>query len=64
MEETCIIALVDAMVYEMKIGNSGELGVPELDPRVWEMIPISDEEMKTLQEEITAQVDDTVRMFF
>jgi len=52
------------MVYEMKIGNSGEPGVPELDPRVWEMIPISDEEMKTLQEEITAQVDDTVRMFF
>jgi putative nucleotidyltransferase with HDIG domain len=64
MQEACIIALADAMVYEMKIGNSGEPGVPELDPRVWEMIPISDEEMKTLQEEITAQVDDTVRMFF
>ena len=52
------------MVYEMKIGNSGEPGVPELDPRVSEMIPISDEEMNRLKEEIAVQVDDTVRMFF
>ena len=64
MEEACIIARADALVYEMKIGNSGEPGVPELDPRVSEVIPIPDEEMSSLKEEITVQVDDTVRMFF
>lgn len=64
IEEACIIARADALVYEMKIGNSGEPGVPELDPRVSEVIPISDEEMSSLKEEITVQVDDTVRMFF
>jgi putative nucleotidyltransferase with HDIG domain len=62
--ETCIIARADVLVYEMKIGNSGEPGVPELDPRVLEMTPLSDEEINGLKEEITAQVDDTVRMFF
>ena len=64
LEETCIIARADVLVHEMEIGNSGEPGVPELDPRVSEMIPISDEEMNRLKEEITVQVDDTVRMFF
>ncbi len=64
LEETCIIARADALVYEMEIGNSGEPGVPELDPRVSEMVPIPDEEMNRLKEEIAVQVDDTVRMFF
>lgn len=64
LKETCIIARADVLVYEMKIGNSGEPGVPELDPRVLEMTPLSDEEINGLKEEITAQVDDTVRMFF
>lgn len=64
VREACIIARADALVYEMNIGNSGEPGVPELDPKVSEMIPVSDEEMSALKEEITAQVDDTVRMFF
>ena len=64
IEEACVIALADALVYELKIGNSGEPGVPELDPKVLEMIPISDEEMNVLKEEVAAQVDDTVRMFF
>ena len=62
--ETCIVARADALVYEMKIGNSGEPGVPELDPMVLEMTPISDEEINKLKEEIAAKVDDTVRMFF
>jgi putative nucleotidyltransferase with HDIG domain len=62
--EACIIARADALVYEMKIGNSGEPGVPELDPKVLEVTPISDEEMKELKEDIAVQVDDTVRMFF
>jgi putative nucleotidyltransferase with HDIG domain len=64
LKETCIISRADALVYEMKIGTSGESGVPELDPRVLEIIPISDEEINALKEEIAAQVDDTVRMFF
>ena len=64
LKETCVVARADALVYEMKIGNSGEPGVPELDPKVLEMTPISDEEISVLKEEITAQVDDTVRMFF
>ena len=64
MEEACIIARADALVHEMEIGNSGEPGVPELDPRVSEMIPMSDEETNALKEEISAQVDDTVRKFF
>ena len=62
--ETCIIARADALVYELKVGYSGEPGVPELDPKVSEMIPLSDEEIHSLKEEIVAQVDDTVRMFF
>jgi len=64
LRETCIIARADALVYEMKIGNSGEPGVPELDPKVLEVTPVSDEEINGLKEEIAAQVDDTVRMFF
>ena len=64
IEEACVIALADALVYELKIGNSGEPGVPELDPKVSDVIPISDEEMSVLKEEVAAQVDDTVRMFF
>ena len=64
IEEACVIARADALVYEMKIGNSGEPGVPELDSKTLESIPISDEEMNVLKEEIAAQVDDTVRMFF
>lgn len=64
MKEACIIARADSLVYEMKIGNSGEPGVPELDPKVLEITPMSDEEINRLKEEITAQVDDTVRMFF
>jgi putative nucleotidyltransferase with HDIG domain len=64
VEEACIIARGDALVYEMKIGYSGEPGVPELDPKVLEVIPISDEDISQLKEEIAAQVDDTVRMFF
>jgi len=64
LQETCILARADALVYEMKIGYSGEPGVPELDPRVLEMTPISDEEINELKEEIAVQVDDTVRMFF
>ena len=64
LKETCIIARADVLVYEMKIGNSGEPGVPELDPKVLEMTPVSDEEINGLKENITAQVDDTVRMFF
>jgi putative nucleotidyltransferase with HDIG domain len=64
LKETCILARADVLVYEMEIGNSGEPGVPELDPRVFEMIPISDDELSGLKEEIAVQVDDTVRMFF
>ncbi len=64
LEETCIVARADALVYEMNIGNSGEPSVPELDPRVSEVVPVSDKELEGLTEEITAQVDDTVRMFF
>ena len=64
LKETCIIARADALVYEMKIGNSGEPGVPELDPMVLEVTPISDEEINGLKEDIAVQVDDTVRMFF
>jgi len=64
LEETCIVARADALVYEMNIGNSGEPSVPELDPRVSEVVPVSDKELEGLKEEITAQVDDTVRMFF
>ena len=63
-EEACIIARADTLVYEMKIGNSGEPGVPALDPRVTVIISIPDEEINGLKEEIAAQVDDTVRMFF
>lgn len=62
--ETCIIARADALVYELEIGSSGEPGVPELDPKVAEMIPISEEEINALKEEIVAQIDDTVRKFF
>jgi putative nucleotidyltransferase with HDIG domain len=64
LEEACIIARADALIYEMKIGNSGEPGVPELDPMVLERVPISDEEITELKEDITVQVDDTVRIFF
>jgi putative nucleotidyltransferase with HDIG domain len=64
MKEACIISRADALVHEMNIGNSGEPGVPELDPRVSEMVPISDDDMSALKEEITLQVDDTVRKFF
>jgi len=64
LEETCIVARADALIYEMKIGNSGEPGTPELDPRVGEVIPVSEESLGNLKESIAAQVDDTVRMFF
>ena len=64
LEEACILARADALVYEMKVGNSGEPGVPELDPKVSEIIPISEEEMSVLKEEVSVQVDETVRMFF
>jgi len=64
LKETSIIARADVLVYEMKIGNSGEPGVPELDPIVLEMTPISEEEINGLKEDIAVQVDDTVRMFF
>ena len=64
LDEACIIARADALVYEMKIGYSGEPGVPELDPMVLERIPISDEEIIELKEDIAVQVDDTVRIFF
>ncbi len=64
IEEACIIARADALVCEMKIGSSGEPGVPELDPMVLERVPLSDGEINGLKEEITVQVDDTVRMFF
>jgi len=63
-QEASIIAWADALVYEMKIGNSGEPGVPDLDPKVLELIPLSDEEVNQLKEEITTEVDETVRMFF
>jgi putative nucleotidyltransferase with HDIG domain len=63
-EEACIIARADTLVYEMKIGNSGEPGVPALDPRVTVIISIPDEEINGLKEEIAAQIDETVRMFF
>jgi hypothetical protein len=64
LEEACIIARADVLVYEMKIGNSGEPGVPVLDPRVAEIVSIPDEEINGLKEEIAGEVDDTVRMFF
>ena len=64
LTETCVLALADALVYEMKIGSSGEPGVPELSPKVLEAVPMPDEEMNALKEDIAAQVDDTVRMFF
>lgn len=64
LKETCIVARADAMVYEMKIGYSGEPGVPELDPRVAEIISVSDEEINGLKEEIAEQIDGTIRMFF
>ena len=64
LKETCIIARADALVYEMKIGNSGETGVPELNPGVSEVIQMSNEEIEGLKVEIAAQIDDTVRMFF
>ena len=64
LKEASIIARADALVYEMKIGNSGEPGVPELNPKVLEVTPLSDEEINVLKEEITGRVDDTVRMFF
>jgi putative nucleotidyltransferase with HDIG domain len=64
LKETCIISKADALVYEMKIGNSGEPGIPELDPIVSEMIPVSDEELDAIKDEIAEKIDDTVRMFF
>ena len=64
LEEACIVARADALVYEMKIGNSGEPGVPVLDPRVSEVVPVSDAELDALKEEIAEQIDGTVRMFF
>jgi len=64
LEDACIIARADALIYEMKIGNSGEPGVPELDPMVLERVPLSDKEITELKEDITVQVDDTVRFFF
>jgi len=64
LEEACIVARADALVYEMKIGNSGEPGVPVLDPRVSEVVPVSAEELDGLKEEISEQIDGTVRMFF
>lgn len=63
-QEAGIIARADALVYEMKIGASGEPGVPALDPRISEMISIPDEAINLLKEEIAGQVDETVRMFF
>ena len=64
LEEACIVARADALAYEMKVGNSGEPGVPVLDPRVSEVVPVSDEEFDGLKEEIADQIDGTVRMFF
>jgi len=52
------------MAYEMKVGNSGEPGVPVLDTRVSEVVPVSDEELEGLKKEIAEQIDGTVRMFF
>jgi len=64
LEEACIVVRADALVYEMKIGNSGEPGVPVLDPRVSEVVPVSDQELDALKEEIADQIDGTIRMFF
>ena len=64
LEAACIVVRADALVYEMKIGNSGEPGVPVLDPRVSEVVPVSDQELDALKEEIADQIDGTVRMFF
>lgn len=64
LEETCIVARADALIYEMKIGSSGEPGVPELDPKVEELVPVSREHIESLKSGIAEQVDDTVRMFF
>lgn len=63
LEDACIVARADALVYEMKIGNSGEPGVPELDPRVSELVPVSGEQLNELKEGIAEQVDNVVRMF-
>ena len=63
LEETCVVAFADAMIYEMKIGSSGEPGIPELDPVVMEVVSLSDDELEALKEEISGQIDETVRMF-
>ena len=63
LKEVGVLARADALVYEMKIGYSGEPVVPELSPEVLDLTFMSDEEISTLKEEIAGQIDDTVRMF-
>ncbi|NIQ03806.1 MAG: HDOD domain-containing protein [Nitrospinaceae bacterium] len=63
LEDTCVIARADALVYDLNVGSSGEPGVPELDPVVLEMVHITDQEVSSLKDEVAEMVDGTVRMF-
>ena len=54
---------VGQMIHEMKIGNSGESKIPELAPNAKKLVNIPDEALAGIKDEITENLDQTVRMF-
>lgn len=61
--DACILNLADIMVYFLKIGNSGEPGVPELHPEVPKHVKLPKDAIDKIKKEVSAEVDETMKMF-
>ena len=58
-----IVHAADIMVYEMKIGNSGEAFVPPLAAQILDHIGLDKNQMEEIKLTIQDQVDEVVRIF-
>ncbi len=61
--DACILNLADIMVYFLKLGNSGEPGVPELHPEVPKHVKLPKDAIDKIRKEVVEEVDETMKMF-
>jgi putative nucleotidyltransferase with HDIG domain len=63
-QETAVINLADAIVYSMKLGSSGEVVFPALEPKSWEIVGLPESlYLPMVKEKVELQFEDVASVF-
>lgn len=61
--ETAIVHVADIVAHSMRLGASGEMFIPPLDPWAWERVGLSPGLIPTIAKQIDKQYGEAVRLF-